>query len=120
MPVQAATTQLTMSLRSASQPLSYCEENGDAMHYKPASCNRPEHDVQDDEAIKQPVLLAVTEQPELFLDAIAVSVGHVERVVVVGVGVSASSVSLVLFANRITRKILEKAYFSRNEAQRVA
>lgn len=119
-PVQTAAAQLRMSRRSASRFLSYFEETGGATHYKPDTWNRHKDNVQDDEAVKQAVLDAVTVQPELFLDEIAAAIAHVERVVGVGAGVSASSISRVLSHNGITRKVLEKKFFSRNEAQRVA
>lgn len=91
-----------------------------AVDYNPDTWKRHKDNVQDDEAVKQVVLEAVEEQPELFLDETAVAVAYVERVVGAGVGVSASSVSRVLSHNGIMRKVLEKAFFSRNGAQRLA
>lgn len=119
-PVQTTAAHLQMSGRSATWFRSYFQEKGGVMHNKPATWNRYEDNLQDDEAVKQADLDAVTEPPELFLDEIAVTVAHVEHVVGLGLEVSASSVSRVISHNGLTCKVLEKAFFSRNEAEHVA
>lgn len=57
------------------------------MHYDPAMWNRHADNVCDDEAVKDAVLAAVDEHPELVLDEM-MAAAHVERMVSVGTGVS--------------------------------
>ncbi|KAK1865509.1 hypothetical protein I4F81_008040 [Pyropia yezoensis] len=50
------------------------------MHYDPAMWNRHADNVCDDEAVKDAVLAAVDEHPELVLDEM-MAAAHVERMV---------------------------------------
>ncbi|KAK1858805.1 hypothetical protein I4F81_001405 [Pyropia yezoensis] len=117
-PVSRAAQSLGMSRRSASRFLKYYEETGGSVHYDPAMWNRHADNVMDDETVKEAVLSAVEEHPELFLDEMAAAVAHVERMVGAGLGVSVASVCRVLAHNGYTRKTIEKAFYSRNERQR--
>eukprot|EP00170_Pyropia_yezoensis_P003715 contig_15582_g3726 len=80
-----------MSRRSASRFLKYYEETGGSVHYDPAMWNRHADNEMDDAAVKEAVLSAVEEHPELFLDEMATAVAHVERMVAGGLGVSVAS-----------------------------
>eukprot|EP00170_Pyropia_yezoensis_P002558 contig_10748_g2562 len=117
-PVARASQSLGMSRRSASRFLKYYEETGGSVHYDPAMWNRHADNVMDDAAVKEAVLSAVEEHPELFLDEMATAVAHVERMVAGGLGVSVASVCRVLAHNGYTRKVIEKAFYSRNKRQR--
>lgn len=118
--VAFAARSLRVSTRSATRYLMYYRETGGAVHSDPAMWNRHCDNVRDDEQLRDAVLVAVEEHPEMFLDEMAAAVAHVAELVAPRVSVSVSSVSRVLAHNDFTRKIIEKAFFTRNEAQRAA
>jgi len=64
--VAAAALDLSVSLRSASRFLAYYRDTGDH-HYDPARWNRHEDNTMEDPQLRKAVLIAVEEQPELFL-----------------------------------------------------
>jgi len=71
----------------------------------------------DDPELKSVVLAAVTAEPELFMDDIAVAVSHVAGLMQGIAEVSNNIVCGVLARNGCTRMVIEKAFITRNEAR---
>lgn len=116
--VASASRSLGLSTRSASRYLCYFRETGGELHYAPEQWNRHRDNIEDNAWLRAAVLTAVEEQPELFLDEMADAVNHLAAEAGPGVEVSALSVSRILSRNGFTRKVLEKAFFTRDEARR--
>jgi len=116
--VAAAAHDLNVSLRSASRFLAYYRDTGD-YHYDPARWNRHEDNTMDNPQLREAVLAAVEERPELFLDEIADAVRAIGKHVDDDVDVSPATVARVLAHNGYTRKVIERALISRNEANRL-
>jgi len=66
--------------------------------------------------LREAMLSAVEEQPELFLDEIADAVRAIGEHVDDDVDVSSATVACVLVHSGYTRKLIERAFISRNEA----
>jgi len=111
---------LRLSERSARRFLRYFMESGGEFHHDPEQWNRHANNVEDDPTLRDAVLSAVREQPELFMDELAAAVNALTVAVDGAVQVSPASVGRISARNGYTRKIIEKAFFTRNEAQRVA
>jgi len=109
-----------LSERSARRFLRYFMESGGELHHDPEQWNRHANNVEDDPTLRDAVLSAVREQPELFIDELAEAVNALSVAVDDAVQVSPASVGRILARNGYTRKIIEKVFFTRNEAQRVA
>ena len=74
--------------------------------------------MEDYPTLRDAVLSAVREQAELFMDELAEAVNALTVAVDGFVQVSPASVGRSLAQNAYTRKIIEKAFFTRFEAQR--
>jgi len=74
--VVAAAHDLNKSVRSASRFLGYYCDTGGDFHYDPANWNRHFDDLADDPQLRDAVLSAVREQPEMFLDEMADAVNE--------------------------------------------
>lgn len=118
--VAAAAKDLNMSVRSATRFLTYFRDTGGDLHYDPARWNRHHDNLTDDPQLRDAVLTVVEEQPELFLDELTDAANVIAERVDDATEVSASSVARVLARNGYTRKVIERAFVSRNEALRVA
>ncbi|KAK1860121.1 hypothetical protein I4F81_002710 [Pyropia yezoensis] len=116
--VASASRSLGLSTRSASRYLCYFRETGGELHYAPEQWNRHRDNIENNAWLRAAVLTAVEEQPELFLEEMADAVNNLAAEAGPGVEVSALSVSRILSRNGFTRKVLEKAYFTRDEASR--
>ena len=99
--------------------MAYYRDNGD-YHYNPARWNRHYENMMDDPQLREAVLTAVEEQPELFLDEIADAVRAIGEHVDDVVDVSPSTVARKLAHSGYTRKVIERAFILRNEANRLA
>lgn len=116
--VASAARSVGLSARSASRYLRYFRETGGEFHYAPEQGNRHRENIKDNAWLRAAVLTAVEEQPELFLDEMADAVNHLAAEVGPAVEVSPVSVSRIFSRSGITRKMIEKACFTRNEARR--
>jgi len=117
--VAAAAHDLNVSLRSASRFLAYNRDTAD-YYYDPARWNRHEDNVMEHPQLREAVLTAVEEQPKLFLDEIANAVRAIGEHVDEDVEVSPATVARVLAHYGYTRKVIERAFISGNEANRLA
>jgi len=117
--VAEAARSTRMSRRSLTRFLRYFNDTGGALHYDPAMWNRHWDNRMDDPELKSVVLAAVTAEPEIFLDEIAVAVSHVAGLVQGVAEVSNNTVCRLLARNGFTRKVIEKAFITRNEARRL-
>ena len=118
--VACAARHLRVSERSARRFLAYFWQTGGDFHYDPERWNRHADNVVDNPTLRDAVLKAVEDEPELFLDEMTDVVNALTAGVDGAVEVSPASVSRILARNGYTRKIIEKAFFTRNEAERVA
>ena len=118
--VASAARDLNISVRSATRFLTYFRDTGGEHHYDPAQWNRHSDNLHDDPWLRDAVLSAVEEQPELFLDTRADAVNVVAAQVDGPVEVSPTTVARVLAHNGYTRKVIERAFVTQNEAHRVA
>lgn len=116
----SAAEELHISVRSANRILSYFHDTGGELHYDPARWNRHTDNLVDDPQLREAVLSKVEEQPELFLDEIADAVNDISERVDIAVVVSCATVSRMLAHNGYTRKVIQRAFITRNEANRVA
>jgi len=76
--------------------------------------------MMDDAQLREAVLTAVEEQPELFFDEIADAVRAIGEQVDDDVDVSPAIVSRILAHNAHPRKVIERAFMPRNEKNRLA
>jgi len=120
MSVACASRHLPVSKRSVRRFLAYFWQTGGDFHYDPERWNRPADNVVDDPTLRDAVLNAVEDEPELFLDEMTAVFNALTAGVDGAVEVSPASVSRMLSRNGYTRKIFEDAFFTRNEAERVA
>jgi len=111
---------MNIFVRSATRFLTYFRDTGGEFHYDPAQWNRHSDNLRDDSRLRDAVLSAVEEQPELFLDELADAANVVAAQVDWAVEVSPTTVERVLAHNGYTRKVIERAFITRNEAHRVA
>jgi len=116
--VAAASRCLGLSVRSASWYLGYFRHTGCDFHYAPEGWNRHVDNASDDTWLRAAVLKAVDEQPEIFLDEMTDAVNYLAEEVGAGVVVSPGTVGRILSRNGITRKVIERAFVTRNEEQR--
>jgi len=118
--VACAARHLRVSERSARRFLAYFWQTGGDFHYDPERWNRHADDVVDNPTLRDAVLKAVEDEPELFPHEKTDVVNALTAGVDGAVEVSPASVSRILARNGYTRKIIEKAFFTRNEAKRVS
>jgi len=116
--VAAASRSLGLSVRSAARYMRYFRDTGGDSHFAPEQWNRHNDHASDDPWLRAAVLTAVNEQPEIFLDEMADAVNYIAEEVRAGVEVSAATVGWILARNGFTRKVIERAFLTRNEAQR--
>jgi len=117
--VASAARDLNISVRSATRFLKYFRDTGGEFHYDLAQWNRPSDNLRDDPRLRDAALSAVEGQPELFLDELSDAVSVVAAQVDRAVEVSPKTVARVLSHNGYTRKVIEHAFITRNEAHRV-
>lgn len=115
-----AELSLRVSKRSATRYLEFFRDTDGAVPYDLAMSNRHRGNIRDDPLLRDAVQSAVNEHPELSLDEMAVATSHMAGVVDPGVGMSVSSMGHVLAHCGYTPKIIERANYTRNEAQRAA
>jgi len=118
--VAAAAHDLNMSVLFASRFLGYCRDTGGDFHYDPVKWNRHFNNLADDPQLREAVLSAVREQPEMCLDELADAVNEIAAQIDGAVDVTPATVARELERNWSTRKVVEKAFISRNETDRVA
>jgi len=106
-----------LSVRSSSRYLGYFCDAGGEIHYAPDRWNHHADIVCADPWLRAAVLTAVDEQPELFFHEIADSVNYLAEKVGAGEEVSAVTVGRILARNVLTRKVIERAFSTRNEEQ---
>jgi len=116
--VAAASRCLGLSVRSASRCLGYFRHTGGDFHYAPERWNRQMDNATDNPWLSAAVLTAVDEQPEIFLDEMVEAVNYLAEEVSAGVVVSPVTVRRILSRNGLTRKVIERAFITRNEEQR--
>jgi len=116
--VAAASRSLGLSVRSAARYLRYFRDTGSEFHFAPEQWNCHNDHASDDPWLLAAVLTAVNEQPEIFLDEMADAVTYIAKEVGAGVDVSAVTVGRILARNGFTGKVVERAFLTRNEAQR--
>jgi len=118
--VASAGRDLNISVHSATHFLTNFRDTSSEFHYDPAQWNRRSDNLRDDPRLRDAVLSAVEEQQELFLDERADAVNVVAAQVDGAVEFSPTTVARVLAHNEYTRKVIEPAFITRNEAHRVA
>jgi len=118
--VVSAARDLNMSMRSATRILAYFRDTGCEFHHNPVQWNRHFDNLADDPQIREAVLATVEDQPELFLDERTDAFNEIAARVDGSVIVSLSTVARVLDHNGFTRKVIERAFVTRNEANRAA
>jgi len=111
---------LRLCERSARRFLLYFMDSGSEFNHDPEQWNRHADNVENDLTLRGAVLSAVKEQPELFMEKLAEAVNALTVAVDGAAQVSPASIGRILARNGYTRKIIEKAFFTRSEAQRVA
>ncbi|KAK1868970.1 hypothetical protein I4F81_011452 [Pyropia yezoensis] len=117
--VAAAASDLNLSVRSATRYLGYFRDTGGEFHCDPARWNRHYDNLRDDPQLREAVLETVDSQPELFLDELTDAVNEIAARLG-GVDVFQFSVARILAQNGYTRKVIERAFITRNEASRAA
>ena len=115
--VARAAANAYMSRRTLSRFLAYVEETGD-VHYDLVNWNKHADNQTRCPDLRAAVLYAVEQCPEVYLDEITDFVARVQALLGTDFSVSVSSVSRVLAANGITRKVIETCFISRNELTR--
>jgi len=116
--VAAASRSLGLSVRSAARYLRYFRDTGGEFHDALEQWNRHNDHASDDPCLRAAVLTAVNERPEIFLDEMADAVNYIAEEVRAGVEVSAVTVGRILARNGFTCQVIERAFLTRNEAQR--
>jgi len=117
--VACAARHLRFSERSARRFLAYFWQTGGDFHYDSEWWNRHAENVVDDPTLRDSVLKAVEDDPELFLDEMIDVVNALTAGVDGAVEVSPASVGRMFAREGYKRKIIEKAFFTRNEDERV-
>jgi len=115
--VRRAAANAHMSRRTPTCFLSYVEETGD-VHYDLEKWNKHEDARTRCPDLRAAVLFAVEQYPEVYLDKISDFIGRVQALLGTDFSISPSSVSRILAANGITRKVIETCFISRNELSR--
>jgi len=95
-----------MSVRSASRFLGYYRDTGGNSHYDPVNWNRHLNNLADDPQLRDAVLSAVREQPEMFLDEMADAVDEIAAQIDGAVDVTPATVARVLKRDEYTRKVV--------------
>jgi len=119
MGVASTARAMRMSRRSLTRCLRYFHDTGGALHYDPDTWNRHRDSRMDDPELRRVVLAMVAAEPELFLDVITVAVTHVAGLVEGAVEISANTDCRVFARNGFMRKVIERAFITRSEEQRV-
>jgi len=118
--VASAARDLNLSLRSATRFLACYRDTGGEFHYIPAQWNRHRDNRVDDPQLREAVLSTVDGQPELLHDELSDAVNEVAAQVEDSVIVSLTTVARAQAHNAFTRQVIERAFFTRNEASRVS
>jgi len=118
--VAAAARGLRISVRSATRFLCFFLDTGGDFHYDPGQCSRHFDNSADDPQLRDVVLSTVRREPELFLDEMEDAVNDISAQVDGAVEMSPATVARVLGRNGYTRKVVDRAFITRNEANRVA
>jgi len=115
--VARAAANAYMSRRTLSRFLAYVEETGD-VHYDLVNWNKHADNQTRCPDLRAALLYAVEQCPEVCLDENTDFVARVQALLGTDCSVSASSVSRILAANGIKRKVIETCFTSRNELTR--
>jgi len=115
--LETAAQNTRMSRRSLNRLLSYMEETGE-VHYAPEKWKSHADNFLRCPDLRSAVLFAVEQCPEAFIDEISNVFTHLHQLLGDDASISSSSVSRVLAANGLTRKVIESASISRNELAR--
>ena len=115
--VARAAENAHMSRRTLTRFLVYVEETGD-VHYDLEKWNSHADNETRCPDLRAAVLYTVEQCPEVYLDEISDFVARVQTLLGSDFSVSVSSVSRILAANGITRKVIETCFISRNELTR--
>jgi len=118
--VAAAARDLRISVRSATRFLRYFLETGGDFHCDPAQWNRHFDNSADDLQLRDAVLSTACREPELFLDEKADAVNDSAAQIDGAVEVSPATVAQELGRNGYTRRVVERAFITRNKAKRVS
>jgi len=97
--------------------LAYVEDTGE-VHYAPEKWNTHVDSFWKCPDLRSAVLFAVEKCPDAFLDEVSDFVTNLHQLLGEDVASSPSSVSRILAANGLTRKVLETASITRNELDR--
>jgi len=115
----AAAHDLSISVRSATRSWAYSGDTGCEYNYDLALWSRHRDNFMDDPQLRQAVRSTVEEQPELFLDEISDAVSEISAQVDGAVLMSPSAVARVLTCSEYTRNVVELAFITRKEVNRV-
>jgi len=118
--VAAAARDLRISARSAKRFLRYFFDTGGDFHYDPVQWNRHFDKSADDPQLRDAALSTVRREPELFLDEMADALNDFATQVDLAVEASPATLARVLGRKGYMRKIVERAFITRNDANRVA
>ena len=116
--VAAASRCLRLCVRSASRYLGYFRHTGGNFHDAPERWNWHMDNATDNLWLRAVVLMAVDEQPEIFVEEMADAVNYLAEEVGAGVVVSPGTVGRIHFRNGLTRKVIERVFITRNEEHR--
>jgi len=118
--VAAAARDRRISARSAKRFLRYFFDTGGDFHYDPVQWNRHFDKSADDPQLRDAALSTVRREPELFLDEMADAFNDFATQVDLAVEASPATLARVLGRKGYMRKIVERAFITRNDANRVA
>jgi len=115
--LETAARNTRMSRRTLTRFLAYVEDTGE-VHYAPEKWNTHTDSFLKCPDLRSAVLFAVEQCPEAFLDEVSDFVTNLHQLLGEDVVISPSSVSRMLAANGLTRKVIETAFIRRNELDR--
>jgi len=115
--LETAAHNTRMSRRTLTRLLAYVEDTGE-VHYAPAKWNTHADSFLKCPDLRSAVLFAVEQCPEAFLNEVSDCVTNLHQLLGDDVSISPSSVSRILSANGLTRKVIETAFVTRNELER--
>jgi len=115
--VRRAAANANMWRRTLTRFLSYVEETGN-VHYDLEKWNKHEDAHTRCPDLRAAVSFSVEQYPAVYLDEISDFIGRVQTLLGTDFSISPSSVSRILAANGITRKVIETCFISRNELSR--
>ena len=115
--LETAARNTRMSRRTLTRFLAYVEDNGEG-HYAPVKWNTGADSFLKCPDLRSVVLFAVEQWPEAFLHEVSDFVTNLDQLLREDVVICPSSVSGILAANGLTRKVIEIAFITQNELDR--